>query len=79
VCIHANLSPEWFDGRYKYSVFQSLSSHKLVPGEYQHSNSKVGGLQMGSNIKMAMFSKIASTILIKFQIFIGTISLNKAA
>jgi hypothetical protein len=51
-----------------------------VPGEYQHSNcKKQSPFKWAPNHKIAICSKMARTISIKFQPFMETISLNKTA
>jgi hypothetical protein len=46
-------------------------------GRSEYSNFKIQGPSNGSQDKMDIFSKMASTIRIKFQSFMGTFSQDK--
>jgi hypothetical protein len=72
VLIFAALKPDSLDGFYPYSVLKSLSviSPCMV-------NMKQGLLKWSFKNKRAILSKTALTILIEFQWFMETISLNK--
>jgi hypothetical protein len=57
---------------------QEFIYHRQVPRNTNFLASKIRALWMGSKIKMAIFLKVARTILIKFLYFMGTIFLNKS-
>jgi hypothetical protein len=50
VWICALLAPERLDGFYSYSVLGSFIRHTSVFGEYEHSTSKIGALEMRPKI-----------------------------
>jgi hypothetical protein len=83
VCIYTttcpSLAPELLNRLQASSVFKGLSIIGRCPVNMSILEPKIGALEMGLEITMSIFSKIASTILNKFQRLLDTIVPNKSA
>jgi predicted DNA binding CopG/RHH family protein len=78
VCMHVRLAIAWIIGLILFIFWmQEFANYRSASDEYENYNSKILALRISSKNKMAIFSKAALTLLLKYQQFMETVFLFK--